>query len=179
MIGMRLNLVLVALALAFAVPSAWGRLRPDWPYKKLVDEADLVVLATAEATKPAKDDFDDNTWPLEIVGQETTFRVAHVLKGEAPKEPITVLHFKFGAPKKGARRNPVIRNGPQFVAFRTQDVLVDTVDQERNRITMPRPEYLLFLKLRKDGRYEPVSGQLDPDLSVREVSPPLSDLAGK
>ena len=33
------------------------------------------------------------------------------------------------------------------------------------------PEYLLFLKLRKDGLYEPVSGQLDAALSVRTIFP--------
>jgi hypothetical protein len=31
------------------------------------------------------------------------------------------------------------------------------------------PEYLLFLKRGKDGRYEPVSGRIDPILSVREM----------
>ena len=31
------------------------------------------------------------------------------------------------------------------------------------------PEYMLFLKKRSDGRYEPVSGQYDPDDSVKLV----------
>jgi hypothetical protein len=34
----------------------------------------------------------------------------------------------------------------------------------------------LFLKARKDGRYEPVSGQYDPALSVRELNSPLIKL---
>ena len=33
------------------------------------------------------------------------------------------------------------------------------------------PEYLLFLKLRKDGMYVPVSGQLDAAFSVRALFP--------
>jgi hypothetical protein len=35
-------------------------------------------------------------------------------------------------------------------------------------------EYLLFLKKRGDGRYEPVSGRIDPLLSVRELFNPYS-----
>jgi hypothetical protein len=39
-----------------------------------------------------------------------------------------------------------------------------------------RPQYLLFLKKRPDGRYEAVSGQIDPSLSAREMySPGLAD----
>jgi hypothetical protein len=33
------------------------------------------------------------------------------------------------------------------------------------------PEYLLFLKMRKDGMYQPVSGQLDAAFSVRALFP--------
>jgi len=33
------------------------------------------------------------------------------------------------------------------------------------------PEYLLFLKERKDGRYEAVSGQIDPEFFVRTLFP--------
>jgi hypothetical protein len=40
-------------------------------------------------------------------------------------------------------------------------------------ISLGAPEYLLFLKLRKDGRYEPVSGRVDPEFSVRELHAPL------
>jgi hypothetical protein len=37
-----------------------------------------------------------------------------------------------------------------------------------------KPEYLLFLKRGKDGRYEPVSGRIDPVLCVREMYWPLT-----
>ena len=40
-----------------------------------------------------------------------------------------------------------------------------------NRAVSP-PEYLLFLKQRKDGMYEPVSGQLDAAFSVRALLSP-------
>jgi hypothetical protein len=38
---------------------------------------------------------------------------------------------------------------------------------------------LLFLKARKDGRYEPLSGQYDPALSVREMYIPSGAFPGK
>ena len=34
------------------------------------------------------------------------------------------------------------------------------------------PDYLLFLKKGRDGSYEPVNGQIDPVLSVRELREP-------
>lgn len=39
-----------------------------------------------------------------------------------------------------------------------------------------RPEYLLFLKRRQDGKYEPLSGRVDPALSIREVFHPRYEL---
>jgi hypothetical protein len=41
------------------------------------------------------------------------------------------------------------------------------------------PGYLLFLKQGKDGRYEPVSGQIDAELSVKEVNSPLPEVLRK
>lgn len=32
-----------------------------------------------------------------------------------------------------------------------------------------KPSYLLFLKHRKDGRYQPVTGQFDSALSCKEI----------
>jgi hypothetical protein len=172
---MRRNSLAPWLAIAVPLVAAGvgdARRLPDWPYEKLFKEADLVVIAEPQGTASTKDDFGDNPWPLEAIGRETTFRVAHVLKGEPGKDPIKVLHFAFGAPKAGEGDAPVVRNGPGFVAFRTKEVTADTADRAHDWFTLPRPQYLLFLRKRADGRYEPVSGQTDPNLSVREVLPP-------
>jgi len=55
----------------------------------------------------------------------------------------------------------------------------DTADESEpkgyigvNEEMSAQPEYLLFLKRRTDGRYEPISGQMDAALSVREVAEP-------
>ena len=34
------------------------------------------------------------------------------------------------------------------------------------------PQYMLFMKRMKDGRYEPASGHIDPVMSIRRVSAP-------
>jgi hypothetical protein len=174
-----LALVALGAGLLASPTAAPGRLIERWDYPRLFKEAELVVIAEPRGSAPTKDEYGDKSWPLEVIGQETTFKVAHTLKGEAGADPVKVLHFKFGAPKKGAKESPIIKNGPGFVVFRTTDMTVDTADRARDRFILPRPQYLLFLKKRDDGRYEPVSGQTDPNLSVREVTPPLADLPGR
>ena len=56
------------------------------------------------------------------------------------------------------------------MAFRTGRINFKT---QGGKYSLGRPAYLLFLKARPDGRYEAVSGQVDPKLSVRETHSPL------
>jgi hypothetical protein len=55
------------------------------------------------------------------------------------------------------------------VRFRTKGL---SITGKRGAMGTGRPQYLLFLKKWKDGRYEAVSGQIDPSLSVREMHHP-------
>jgi hypothetical protein len=58
-------------------------------------------------------------------------------------------------------------------------MLQGTINGTTFKAGLGPPEYMLFLRLRKDGRYEPVSGEIDPALSIRELHPAegfLSDL---
>ena len=146
-----------------AVPAP-ARLIDDWPYDKLLKEADLVVFATAVKTEDADDKPPGHSWPYEFAAQNTTFKVKHALTGKAEGEQIKVLHFKFGELKKGVDpdnlADKVIIDGPRMVAFRTGAVLVKA-DGDAKKTVLPKPEYLLFLKKMKDGRYEPVSGRID------------------
>ena len=48
---------------------------------------------------------------------------------------------------------------------------VKVLKQPRRNLTS-QPEYLLFLRKRKDDRYEAVSGQMDAALSVRALFHP-------
>jgi hypothetical protein len=172
-------LVVAAGLLGSAVPAP-ARFIEDWPYDKLLKHTDLVVFATATKTEAADDKPPEHSWNYEFVAQVTTFKVNHTLQGKAEGEQLKVLHFKFGELKKGLRpgtADAIIEDGPNLVAFRTGAVIVKAKGEEGNTV-LPRPEYLLFLRRLKDGRYEPVSGQTDPALSVKEVSAPLDKVLG-
>jgi len=159
----------VACAASFLVyPSAApARLHKSWNYDQLLKGADLVVLAAAVRTEQADDAPPNHSWPRELVAQNTTLKVRGTLKGKAEGENIKVLHFKFGDFKKGLEGSAIF-NGPQLVEFRSGPVTVGAGPSKR---VVAKPEYLLFLKKMKDGRYEPLSGHIDPIDSIRVVSP--------
>jgi hypothetical protein len=65
-------------------------------------------------------------------------------------------------------------DGPSLVSFFMKPISIDVMQQQRElkqkrQSVTSKPEYLLFLKKRKDGLYEAVSGQMDPGLSVRAL----------
>jgi hypothetical protein len=158
--------------LSLVTSDGLARLTESWPYEKLFKNAELVVLATAVSSEKCSDEFTDHPWPLEFVGVNTTMEIKHVLKGKTDGKKITVLHFRFGDAKKGIKAEDarIIFNGPHFVDFRTKPV---TIKIEGENVRVPKPEYMLFLKKLKDGRYEAVSGKIDPQESVRELFEPL------
>jgi hypothetical protein len=152
------------VAFAFVCASlASARQIENWPYDRLFKEADLVVIASAKEVKAG-----DEPAP-EVFGGAASTRVAMLevnatLKGEAKGGRVEVLHYKL---KDGVMSS----NGPMLVTFRTTEIRIDT--QSLKAVIGP-PEYLVFLKAEKDGRYVPVSGHYDARLSVREVYQPLS-----
>ena len=95
------------------------------------------------------------------------------LKGNPGIKEATVLHF---------RNDPQVAHadGMLEVAFRTEGRVFDGqiekkgFPSEKIKYAEGKPHYLLFLTARADGRYEPVSGQYDAALSVREMHAPLS-----
>ena len=160
--------VVVALALAGPREAAARRIVP-WSYEDLLKAADLVVVAGAVASDPAGDAKDPV--PDGAIGVDTRFAVRLVLKGEAPRGGLTVLHYRWGKAQSGDEAERRAKDPPNFVAFRTGAARVDV---SGTPVDVPAPDYLLFLKKRADGRYEPVSGQIDPDRSVRELFTGLS-----
>ena len=177
----RVVVLLAAAAglLACAVPAP-ARITEDWPYDKLLKHAELAVFAVATKTEAADDKPPEHSWNYELVAQNTTLKVKHALKGKAEGAEFKVLHFKLGELKKGKRPgtgDTILEDGPQLVAFRNSGVLVKAQGDD-NLTVLTTPEYLLFLKRMADGRYEPVSGRIDPALSVREVSVPLDKVLG-
>jgi hypothetical protein len=156
----KLALSVAVLAGVAVGATAVARPVPKWPYEKLMVQADLVVIGVPVKTVETDDKYPQDQWPREFVGQNTTFDVKHVIKGKVDDKQIKLLHFKFGKLKKGLDPddvgNQVIKNGPDFVTFRLKDPL----------------EHLLFVKATKDGRFEPVSGQIDPTKSIRVLVEP-------
>jgi hypothetical protein len=154
--------------------TASARLVPSWSYERLFKEADLVVIAAPVGEEKADDAFGEHSWDLDIAGMNSAFEVRHILKGEANGKRIKVLHFRFVDPPKG--KIVIIDDGPGFVAVRRESLAVREGDAP---LHLPAPEYLLFLRRLKDGRYEPVSGKVDPKFAVRELTEPLDDTFNK
>ena len=144
----------------FAVCATAAAARPValWPYEKLHQEADVVVLARAVKSLDTGDPLPDNPWPtIEFLSKETTFETLAVLKG-AKVEKLVLVHYRL-------KDGNIPPNGPMLVAFRTVE------EAAKANQYAAAPEYLLFLKRGADGRYEPVTGQIDSVLSVRSVGP--------
>lgn len=162
---MRTSLAVTLLIAMEIVPSAAARHVENWAYDRLFKEADVIVIASAQKTVDS-DDAAPVRWKRSLVGQRTTFSVIETLKGTLPGDRITVVHFKV---KDGV----VTEDGPMLVAFRTKGISIEGGGPEKYSVVLPAPTYLMFLKRSDGGRLEPVSGQIDPDRSVKEIYPPL------
>jgi hypothetical protein len=155
--------LLLTLALT---PLAPARQVESWSYERLFKEADLVVIATAKATADTNDAPPDNRWKSALVGQQTTFTVDVVLKGKPPAWALAVVHFKLKA-------GVVTQDGPLLVTFRTKGFVIEGGGKIKYNVQLGPPQYLLFLKTADKERFALVSGQTDPELSVKEIYPPL------
>lgn len=149
----------VLFLLSMSISDAHARLIENWPYEKLFKEADVVVIAEATATADTGEKIMVKDWQTEFLEVNTTFAVKHVLKGDAALKSLSVRHLR-------APDGALIRNGPLFVVFRTDGISFET---KQLKGKTGKPEYMLFLKSRKDGRFEAVSGQIDPILSVKQL----------
>jgi len=132
------------LALTFLILGS-GRFIKNWTYQELFDHADLVVVGMPISTQDTNEpggppEWPDVQWVMEV---NTEFQVSVVMKGDKALKKFTLHHYRFKD-----KRRPV--NAPNLVAF----------DPPFTPETSGR--FLLFLKLQSDGRYAPVSGQLDP-----------------
>jgi hypothetical protein len=164
------RLAALTLALFFlSLPPAHARRLETWSYDRLLKEADVVVIATAVSSKDSGETFKEKDLHVDFLGVETTFSVEAILKGKVEGDKLKVLHYRL---KKGV----LVDNGPLLVSFRTQGI---EVNLKHGHLHLEQPSYLLFLKKRKDGRYEAVSGQIDPRLCVREMYRPLPRMMEK
>ena len=166
----------VVVAAVIAEP-LHARLLENWPYDRLFKEADLVVIAIAGESTDTKDRFSKKGWNVEFIGQDTQFVAKSTLKGKlGADKKLTVLHYRLP-------EGVLVNNGPLLVKFRKDTAMLQgTINGTAFKAGLGRPDYMLFLRLRKDGRYEPLSGEVDPALSIREMHEPngfFSDLSSK
>jgi hypothetical protein len=143
----------VAILFAAAAPAA-----DTWSYDQLNDQADLVIIATPVSVK----DLGENTFlpgiqemgpdgkamPIPAQGLESNFEIEAKLKGNWPLDRIVLYYLRETSPP--AQSAP---GGPMLVTF----------DPKK------KVRYLMFLKLDKDGRFVPVTGQTDPGLAIKEL----------
>lgn len=118
-----------------------------WSDQELFDKSDLVVIATPTATSDTKEhgahtSRDDQP----VIGVDTKFAVTSVLKGEKDTKTVILHHYRADTME--------VPNAPTFVSF--------ALKKKRT--------FRLFLVRQADGRYAPVAGQLDPDMSIRPVT---------
>ena len=148
---MKVLQLVTVLACCGVCSDAFARRIYPWPYDKLTNQADLIVIATPVAVRDTDEETSipdirlNNTDPIPAIGMETSFEVLAVLKGNKNLKKAVLYHLR--------EKNPPAANGPGLVSFDPQKKL----------------RYLLFLKQEKDGRYSSVAGQTDPELAVKDL----------
>ena len=171
------SLIATLLPLLFTFSLSFARKVEDWSYERLFKEADLVMIGSVGGWVSAKAQWSEKIFDkARFEAKKTAFHPLSELKGEADFPCVWVLHFSY---KKGAAP---YEDGPNLVSFLKKPVMIEVKSKEEGKAKELKPkragknqvnppEYLLFLKQRKDGMYEPVSGQLDAALSVRTIFP--------
>jgi hypothetical protein len=134
--------------LLFLGPTVFARPVAYWPYDKLSEKADLIVIATPVAVR---DTSEKTSFPgqslVSAIGVETSFEVLSVLKGEKSLKKIVLHHLRAEKPKD------IPPSGPMPITFKPTE----------------KKRFLLFLKLESDGRYRPLTGQIDPVDGIKDL----------
>ncbi len=128
----------------------------EWSYDRLFKAADLVVVAKLTGEEKTKERFRPTDRRMTFGRVISRLSVQYTLKGKC-KEEIKIYHFELVSID-----DEFVENVPRHVRFRNKAII-------DKKTFVPPPEYLLFLKKRKDGDYEFVTGDWHSDQSVREV----------
>ena len=155
--------ILMSLAIISFPVLLHARPIPMWSYEKLFKQSDLVVIAQPTNSVDVADRIQKGQ--SKLIGINTTFRIDHVVKGNLKSPDLTILHYRM-------KSGQAMSNGPCLVSFRVQSLLYTVEDGPKVQRSGPAT-YLLFLKKRDDGRYEAVTGQIDPVFSVKELTAPI------
>jgi hypothetical protein len=139
-----------------------GRLVNAPSYKEMSEQADIIVIATptdnadlaGPTTLPNIISVDNTGHRHDIPATrvETTFHAVALLKGKLAdnSNSFKLLHLKLANPADAGGDS-----APELIDFNPTD----------------RAQYLMFLKLRTNGSYEPFNGQTDPIYSIKKLEP--------
>jgi len=144
----------VMSATSTAIP-AHADVLPYWPYEKLLEQSDLVMIGTpTQTTKGEQSDRVADPIGKVISPVVTEFKVQVVLKGKADRS-VSVLHFEW---KKG-----------ELIAIDRRADFVEFATTVSPGVTTKEDEYLLFLRKKRDGAFEFVTGIWQPKLAIRLI----------
>jgi hypothetical protein len=143
--SLRLPFFCAAILIFATTGIAKARAVKMWTPEELFNQSDLVVIATPTSVA---DTGEHGPFPgsqfrdQPVIGVVTTFAVRKVLKGDKGIAVVILHHYRPGPME--------VPNAPGFISFNPKS----------------KQSYRLFLVRERDGRYAPVAGQVDPDLSV-------------
>jgi hypothetical protein len=164
----RITFTMLTLGLATLLSSQADARRVEiWSFERLGETADVVLIGTVASTEQWSEKLKAQLFAEDLEGQLTTFDVETVFKGKDIGKHIQVIHYRV-------RKGILIENGPVLASFRKtgRRLEINSVDGVEHRMDVEEgtPHYLLYLKKRSDGKYEPISGQIDSAFSVRKLS---------
>ena len=134
-----------------------------WPYEKLFGEANLIIIGRPVSVRDAKPDEKLEPPAAFLAGVVTVFHIDHVVKGDHQKSELELVHFRVRNGAQAPREN-----APMLVQFVAKPVKPRAVADCLPGL-LDEPQYLMFLKKTNDGRWECVSGQINPKLSVKQL----------
>lgn len=155
---------ILAIATMIACTTLHARPVRKWTQQELFDEANFVAIVIADAPEPVPNthEFVANAKHLDdyLQQHESKLTVLAVLKGNRESKTVTLVHFLKRRDVKSG-----MGNGPKYIWMGTNAV------QHPGGRSEQKPKYLVYLKSRSDGKFDPVTGQLDPPDSIVRIIP--------
>ena len=171
-----MSIAFVTLVLILGNTSVNARMVPDWPYDKLWDAADIVVII-----EPLKTENNDDKLQIpwdpkgEWQGLTTHFKVHSILKGGPLGGEIVLKHFDL-KPSPPSPQTTIHTDGDGFFIHFTsgplhydETISKDGKEISRHSLENQTPVFLAFLKKTPAGEFVPVTGQIDPVFSFRDL----------
>ncbi len=167
---MFIRVLIVAFVVVVNADSADARHVELWSYDKLSKRADVVVVATTISTEDwdGAAEEEPQLGGVEFAPQLTAFEIKGVLKGKVTDGTLDLVHYR--ATHVGTKLQSGVRVLHAHAYTADFQSASKPTKSGSTRDDGP-PHYLLFLKLRRDGKFEPVSGQVDSACSVMVLTP--------